>query len=153
VITENAVDAGRLAGVVGATGFEGWPDAVKADFAGNSRNTDVGSKLLSLDSRVRIWRIHLEPGQRLGAHRHTLDYFWTALTAGRGLQHVDDGSTRLVTYAPGDTCHFDFGPGESLLHDLENIGETPLGFVTVEFRRADPGQLDPAHPITTGGTT
>jgi hypothetical protein len=29
--------------------------------------------------------------------------------------------------------HFAFGPGEYLLHDLENIGPTELVFSTVEF--------------------
>jgi hypothetical protein len=150
VITEHPVDPGRLTGVVSATDFEGWPDAVRADFAVNARNAIVGSTLLSMDRRVRVWRIELEPGERLGAHRHTLDYFWTALTAGHGLQHVDDGSTRLVTYAAGETHHFDFAPGEFLLHDLENVGATPLEFVTVEFRGAEAGPPRSAHPAAKG---
>ena len=150
MITERPVDPDRLTGVVSATGFEGWPDEVRADFVANSRNARVGSKLLSTDDRVRVWSIELEPGERLGAHRHTLDYFWTALRSGHSLQHVADGSTRLVTYAAGETRHFDFAPGEYLLHDLENIGDTPLAFLTVEFRRAAPPQSDPAHLVTKG---
>ena len=55
-----------------------------------------------------------------------------------------------VTYAVGETRHFDFGPGEYLLHDLENIGDKPLAFLTVEFRRAAPPQSDPAHLVTKG---
>jgi len=151
LITEHPVDPGRLAGIVGATGFEGWSDAVKADFADNSRNANIGSKLLSMAGKVRVWSIELEPGERLGAHRHTLDYFWTALSAGRSLQHVDDGSTRLVTYTKGETRHFDFGSGEYLLHDLENVGDTPLAFVTVEFLRTDSCHSDPTRAITGGG--
>jgi mannose-6-phosphate isomerase-like protein (cupin superfamily) len=143
MITEQPVDPGRSAGVVRATRFEGWPAAVRAEFADDRWSTDVGSTLLSADRRVRIWRIHLEPGERLGAHRHTLDYFWTALTAGRSLQHIDDGTTRLVEYAAGDTRHTDFRPGEHLVHDLENVGDTPLAFVTVEFLPAHPGRSDP----------
>jgi quercetin dioxygenase-like cupin family protein len=150
VITQPPVEPGRRARVVVASGFEGWSDAVQADFADNSRNADVGSTLLSTGGRVRVWSIHLEPGERLGAHRHTLDYFWTALTAGHSRQHAHDGSTRLVTYEAGETRHFDFGPGEYLVHDLENIGDTPLAFVTVEFRRADRSRSGPTHPITTG---
>ncbi len=103
-----------------------------------------------MNTRVRVWSIDLEPGERLGAHRHTLDYFWTALGAGRSLQHIGDGSTRLVTYAKGETRHFDFGPGEYLLHDLENIGDTPLAFVTVEFLRANARQHDVTRPVPTG---
>ncbi len=149
--TEHATDRSRLAGVVHATGFDGWPAAIRAEFVDNSRNTTVGSRLLSTDGRVRVWNIHLEPGERLGAHRHDLDYFWTALTAGHSLQHVDDGSTRLVTYDAGDTCHFHFGPGEHLVHDLENVGAGPLSFVTVEFLPAASGPIDPTLPAATGG--
>ena len=150
MITEFPVDRDRLTGVVSATGFEGCPDAVRADSVANSRNSRVGSKLLSMDDRVRIWSIELEPGERLGAHRHTLDYFWTALRAGHGLQHVADGSTRSVMYAAGETRPFDFAPGEYLLHDLENVGDTPPAFLTVEFRCADPSQTHPAHPVAKG---
>jgi hypothetical protein len=151
MITERPVDPGRLTGIVHATNFEDWPDAVKVDFVTNSRNENIGSKLLSTDRRVRVWSIELEPGERLGAHRHTLDYFWTALSAGHSLQHVGDGSTRLVTYARGETRHFEFAPGEYLLHDLENVGDTHLAFVTVEFRHTDTYQFDLNSPITNGG--
>ncbi|MFD7325769.1 hypothetical protein ACFV9D_32635 [Streptomyces sp. NPDC059875] len=57
------------------------------------------------------------------------------MTAGRSRQHTDDGTTREVTYTAGETRHFTFGPGEFLLHDLDNTGDTPLAFVTVEFKQ------------------
>ena len=66
------------------------------------------------------------------AHRHVLDYFWIATTAGRSRQHTSDGTTREVTYSAGDSKYFTFDRGEYLLHDLNNIGETELVFVTVE---------------------
>ena len=61
-----------------------------------------------------------------------LDYFWTAITAGRSRQHTHDGTTREVEYAAGETRWFHFGPGEYLLHDIENVGDTELVFTTVE---------------------
>jgi hypothetical protein len=42
-------------------------------------------------------------------------------------------------YRQGDTRHPEFGPGEFMMHDLENIGDTTLAFTTVEF-------LDSANP-------
>lgn len=36
-------------------------------------------------------------------------------------------------YQAGDTKHLAFGPGEFMIHDLENIGSTDLLFTTVEF--------------------
>ncbi|QBJ96608.1 hypothetical protein ERC79_11995 [Rhodococcus sp. ABRD24] len=122
-----------LAGTLVGENFEGWSQEVREDFESNSFNGKVGGRLLSESSRVRVWEIRLQPGQRHGAHRHVLDYFWTAVTAGRSRQHTADGSTREVAYAPGETRHFTFGPGEYLLHDLENIGDSELVFSTVEF--------------------
>ncbi|MFI5642555.1 hypothetical protein ACIA8H_34800 [Streptomyces goshikiensis] len=130
-----------LAGTLVARDHEGWSAALRAEFAANAHNGRVGGRLLSETDRVRVWEIRLAPGERLPAHRHVLDYFWTALTAGRGRQHTADGTTREVTYEAGETRHFTFGPGEFLLHDLENCGHTPLSFTTVEFKdRGRPGE-------------
>ncbi|MER5932296.1 hypothetical protein [Streptomyces sp. NPDC002054] len=123
-----------LAGAVVAEGFAGWSPQLRAEFAANRYNGRVGGRLLSETDRARVWEIRLAPGERLPAHRHVLDYFWTAVTAGRSRQHTDDGTTREVCYDAGETRHFTFGAGGFLLHDLENSGETPLVFVTVEFK-------------------
>lgn len=121
-----------LAGTVLGTDFEGWSDELRQEFELYAQDGHVGSRLLSADNRVRVWEIRLAPGERWHAHRHVLDYFWTAVTAGRSLQHTFDGSTREVSYQAGETRHFHFGPGEFLLHDIENIGQDELTFVTVE---------------------
>ncbi|MBU8826604.1 hypothetical protein [Mycolicibacterium goodii] len=121
--------AGRLVG----ENFDGWSDEIKRDFDENQFNGKVGGRLLSETPRARVWEIRLQPGERVGAHRHVLDYFWTAVNAGSSRQHTSDGTTREVSYAPGETRYFNFGVGEYLLHDLENIGTTELVFTTVEF--------------------
>ncbi|HVZ53129.1 MAG TPA: hypothetical protein VG986_14260 [Pseudolabrys sp.] len=114
---------------------EQWPAAIRAEFAEEAEhpNPCVGQQLLSETDTVRVWRIHLKPGERVGFHRHVLNYFWSAATAGRGRQHFNDGETREYTYAAGETRHETYGPGEFKVHDLENIGDTDLVFVTVEF--------------------
>ena len=62
-----------------------WPAAIKAEFERESRNLNgcVGSELLSETDKVRVWIIRLKPGERIGFHRHVLDYFWTSVTGGR----------------------------------------------------------------------
>ena len=104
----------------------------------NAFKGDVGSRRLSESDHVRVWEIRLQPGQRVAAHRHVLDYFWTAINPGSSRQHTAD-ETREVTYLPGQTRHFHCAEGEYLLHDLENVGDTELVFSTVEF-------LDSANP-------
>ncbi|MFB1294134.1 hypothetical protein ACAG24_001340 [Mycobacterium sp. pW049] len=121
-----------LAGALVATGFDGWTDELKAEFESHSHDGHVGSRLLSQDARVRVWEIRLAPGQRWHAHRHVLDYFWTAVNAGTSRQHTSDGTTRDVSYSAGETRHFTFAAGEYLLHDIENVGDGELVFTTVE---------------------
>lgn len=121
-----------LAGELVATDFDGWTDELKAEFESHSHDGHVGSRLLSENDRVRVWEIRLAPGQRWHAHRHVLDYFWTAVNAGRSRQHTADGTTREVSYQAGETRHFTFAAGEYLLHDIENVGDGDLVFTTVE---------------------
>jgi beta-alanine degradation protein BauB len=113
-----------------------WPAALKKEFAREARspNGDVGNELVSETDKIRVWTIRLKPGQRFGFHRHVLNYFWTAITACRGRQHLMDGTTVEYTYAPGETRHESYGPGEFKVHDLENIGDSDMVFMTVEFR-------------------
>jgi hypothetical protein len=133
-----------LAGMVVGTNFEGWSEEIRLEFSLLSHDGHVGSRLLSADHRVRVWEIRLGPGERWHAHRHVLDYFWTAVTAGHSLQHTFDGTTREVSYQAGETRHFHFGPDEFLLHDIQNIGDTELVFVTIEHLRGhnEPLKLD-----------
>lgn len=121
-----------LAGELIGTNFEGWSDELKKEFEEHAYDGAVGSKLLSENDRVRVWEIRLAPGERWHAHRHVLDYFWTAVNAGRSRQHTFDGTTRDVTYQAGETRHFHFGAGEYLLHDIENVGNNEIVFTTVE---------------------
>ncbi len=74
-----------------------------------------------------------EPGERIGFHRHVLDYFWTAVTPGKAISHQADGTTVVAEYVAGQTSHHRYGPGEHKVHDLENVGDTALVFTTVEF--------------------
>ncbi|HEY3471414.1 MAG TPA: hypothetical protein VGL47_40205 [Amycolatopsis sp.] len=121
-----------LAGELVATGFAGWSPELRAEFEAHAHDGAVGSRLLSENDRVRVWEIRLAPGERWHAHRHVLDYFWTAVTAGRSRQHTSDGTTREVAYTAGETRHFTFAEGQYLLHDIENAGATELVFTTVE---------------------
>jgi beta-alanine degradation protein BauB len=112
-----------------------WPPEIRAEFEreANNPNPCVGSVLLSENERVRIWIIRLTPGERIGFHRHVLNYFWTAVTPCRGRQHLQDGTTVEYSYFAGETRHETYGAGEFKVHDLENIGDAEMIFNTVEF--------------------
>lgn len=112
-----------------------WPADIQAEFERESRNPNgcVGTELLSETDKLRIWIIRLQPGERVGFHRHVLNYFWTSVSGGRGRQHLMDGSTVEYDYRPGETRHETYGAGEFKVHDLENLGDKEMIFNTIEF--------------------
>jgi quercetin dioxygenase-like cupin family protein len=111
-----------------------WSAALRQEFARESAqpNGCVGSELLSETDKMRVWTIRLKPGERIGFHRHVLNYFWTSVTGGRGRQHLMDGTTIEYSYYPGETRHETYGAGEFKVHDLENLGDQDMIFMTVE---------------------
>jgi mannose-6-phosphate isomerase-like protein (cupin superfamily) len=113
-----------------------WPAEIAAEFDLESKNPNpcVGTTLLSDNERTRVWIIRLAPGERLGFHHHVLDYFWTAISGSRARVHVQDGTTVEYSYRPNETRHGKLGKGEFTVHDLENIGDGEMIFVTVEFK-------------------
>lgn len=126
-----------------AADFAHWPAGLEAEMRAAFDNGCVGTTLVSETERVRVWHLVLPAGARLGFHRHVNPYFWTALTAGRARAYHSDGSVADVDYFPGMTRHYHYGPGEFMLHSLENIGQTELRYTTVEFLDA----TNPALPI------
>jgi len=123
-----------------------WPAALQEEFERDSMNGCVGSVLVSETDRVRVWHLRLPPGKRCNFHRHQLDYFWTALTAGKARGFYDDGRVVDVEHFCGETKHFTFGPGEHFTHSVQNIGESELLFTTVEFK----GGPNPPLPVPDG---
>lgn len=111
----------------------GWPPEIAAEYARERErpNGCVGTRLLSENERTRVWEVRLRPGERLGFHRHVLDYFWTCVTGGRARAH-HDGETIEYTYAPGETRHESHVKGDYKVHDIQNTGDIDLVFVTVE---------------------
>jgi hypothetical protein len=110
-----------------------WSTEIKEDFVKNNENPSVGTALLSENERVRVGEIRLKPAERIHFHRHVLDYFWTAVTAGKALSHEGDGKLVEAAYTAGQTKHSTYGVGEYKIHDLMNIGDEELIFTTVEF--------------------
>ena len=129
--TESAA-ARSLVNKVVAEAFDRWSPPLHKEFDTNAHHDQCGQMLLHDAPDLRIWQTRLEPGERLPVHRHERDYFWIALTDGQARQHESDGTSREVTYERGRTQYFTFGDGEYHLHDLKNIGEEVLSFLTVE---------------------
>ena len=114
--------------------FSDWPAEKRDEIVANWNNRKVGSRIVSETDKVRIWHLVLEPGERAPFHRHDEPYFWTAVTPGKSRSYYHDGTVKEAVYEAGKTKHFDLRNGEFFVHDLNNIGDTRLHFVTVEFK-------------------
>jgi len=96
-------------------------------------NLEVGTTLWFANDRIRVWEVRLEPGERGPFHAHTMDYFWTVVEPGTGLQRSVDGSYAIRDYTLGETRFLENTPEDPMIHDLENVGDSTLRFVTVEL--------------------
>jgi len=132
-----------------ATGVKGAPFSKELlkEIDDNQDSGIVGSVLVSETDEVRVWHLHIPAGQRCAFHKHVLNYFWTCHSDGLARNFFEDGTTKDTKHFPGDTRHMKFGPGEYMLHAVENIGTTDLLFTTVEYIK---GSANEPLPIPEG---
>lgn len=97
------------------------------------RNFEVGTTMWFENDRIRVWEILLQPGERGAFHSHVTNYFWTVVEGSRGLQRFADGTFVVRDYLVGETKYLEHTPEAALIHDLENVGDSQLRFVTVEL--------------------
>ncbi|WP_217165432.1 hypothetical protein [Streptomyces sp. AC512_CC834] len=121
-----------LVNTVVAEAFDRWSPPLHKEFDTNTHRDQCGQTLLHDSPELRVWQTRLEPGERLPVHRHERDYVWIALTRGTARQHESDGTSREISFERGRTQYFTFDAGQYHLHDLKNIGDETLSFLTVE---------------------
>jgi hypothetical protein len=97
-------------------------------------NHEIGTTLWFENDHVRIFEIRLEPGERAPFHVHDRTYFWTVVEPGRGMQRRQDGTYVVREYRLGETRYLVHSRGDPMIHDLANVGDGTLRFVTVEFK-------------------
>ena len=92
--------------------------------------SEVGTKLVFENERVKVWEFTLEPGEAIGAHTHHYPYVFYAI----------EGSTLEVTRANGrvDQVTLDGGTvyyrekGDT--HGAKNVGPARYHEVLVELK-------------------
>jgi hypothetical protein len=109
-----------------------------ADFADEltaaGENRTIGTSLWLENDHVRVFEVRLDPGERGPFHVHDHTYFWTVVEPGRGKQRFVDGTYVIRDYGLGDTRYLVHSREDALVHDLENVGDSTLRFVTVELK-------------------
>ncbi|MBM84382.1 MAG: hypothetical protein CMJ78_27830 [Planctomycetaceae bacterium] len=95
-------------------------------------SSDVGTKLLFENDRVRVWDLQLQPGESTGKHRHETDYLYVCIGGGT-LQGVDaDGNNKPVEPMNDGDVRFRDVDGEDI-HEAINIGTQPWRNIVVEL--------------------
>ena len=102
------------------------------ELASASSNHRVGTKVLFENDRIRVWDLTLEPGERAPFHAHATDYFFACVEGGRVLTRFPSGHAIEMDQSDGDVVFLEAG-SEAEVHDLENVGETRVRYVTVEL--------------------
>jgi len=64
---------------------------------------EVGSKLIFENEQIRVWEFTLMPGESIGSHHHTLDYFFYPIEGGTLEVTRDSGVTRATSSSR--KCH------------------------------------------------
>jgi mannose-6-phosphate isomerase-like protein (cupin superfamily) len=97
-------------------------------------NRELGTAVWFENDHIQVWEVRLEPGERGPFHIHDQNYFWVVVEPGRGLQRFADGTQVTRDYTLGETRYLEHSPENALIHDLENVGDTTLRFVTVMMK-------------------
>jgi quercetin dioxygenase-like cupin family protein len=95
--------------------------------------SDVGTRLLFENDRVRVWDLCLQPGESTGLHRHESDYLYVVIGDGTLQGKNTDGSDRPVQHMPDGEVRFREIEGEEV-HEAVNVGDRQWRNIIVELK-------------------
>jgi hypothetical protein len=101
---------------------------------GESVSTNVGTKLLFENDRVRVWDLRLEPGQSTGLHCHRTDYLYVVIGDGVLQRRDADGTEHPPVELCDGTVRFRSLEGDDV-HEAVNAGATPWRNIVVELKQ------------------
>jgi hypothetical protein len=96
-------------------------------------SSDVGTKLLFENDRVRVWDLRLAPGESTGLHRHTTDYLYVVIGDGALAGKSADGASQPIERMSDGEVRFRHIDGEDV-HEAINVGDTPWRNIIVELK-------------------
>jgi quercetin dioxygenase-like cupin family protein len=97
-------------------------------------SSDVGTRLLFENDRVRVWDLRLAPGESTGLHRHTTDFLYVVIGDGT-LQTVYPDGTREPSREMRDGDVRFRNVADETVHEAVNAGKGPWRNVVVELKR------------------
>src|SRR5262245_52442406 len=99
-------------------------------------SSDVGTKLLFENDRVRVWDLQLAPGLQTQFHRHSTDFLYVVIGDGAIRTLCPDGAADAPRDMKDGDVRFREVPDESV-HAARNVGDTPWRNIVVELKRIE----------------
>jgi quercetin dioxygenase-like cupin family protein len=96
-------------------------------------SSEVGTKLLFENERVRVWDLRLEPGEGSGLHCHQHDYLYVVIGDGQ-LQGVQADGTAGEPRAMRDGEVVYHALDGNAVHEAVNTGDNPWRNIVVELK-------------------
>src|SRR5262245_38232039 len=96
--------------------------------------SEVGTKLLFENDRVRVWDLRLAPGEQTEFHRHSTDFLYVVIGDGELQTLFADGTADSPREMKDGDVRFRDVPDESV-HAAKNVGRTPWRNIVVELKR------------------
>jgi quercetin dioxygenase-like cupin family protein len=101
-------------------------------------SSEVGTRLLFENDRVRVWDLRLEPGESTGQHRHEADYLYIVIGDGELQTVYANGTSDPPRQMKDGDVRFR-EVSEKSSHEAVNTGKTPWRNIVVELK--DPRAL------------
>ena len=97
-------------------------------------SSEVGTRLLFENERVRVWDLQLAPGQSTGMHRHVHDYLYVVIGDGQLQAADEEGNNGEARDRQDGEVVFNALAGEDAVHEAINVGEGPWRNIIVELK-------------------
>jgi quercetin dioxygenase-like cupin family protein len=96
--------------------------------------SDVGTKLLFENDRVRVWDFRLAPGEQMPFHRHTTDFLYVVIGDGELQTLFRDGTADPPRQMRDGDVRFREVEQESV-HAAKNVGTGPWRNIVIELKK------------------
>ncbi|SDQ72198.1 hypothetical protein [Flagellimonas zhangzhouensis] len=113
--------------------FDPWEQEKIDELMHQEISESLSDNLVFENEFVKLWDIHLLPGQRIPFRKQNRNYGWVCTTGGLVLTRYGNGKIDMVKLNPGDTQYFEY-KGKNYVNDLENIGEDTIVINILEYK-------------------
>lgn len=113
--------------------FDPWEQEKIDELMHQEISDSLSDNLVFENEFVKLWDLHLLPGQRIPFRKHNRNIGWVCTTGGLALTRYGNGKIDMIKLNPGDTEYFEY-QGKNYINDFENIGEDTIIINILEYK-------------------